>query len=288
MQLSVILINHNTQAITKQTIESILNTLKQVEYEIVVIDNSSDESEVIDFSNEKVRIFKGIKNNGFGHACNIGSKEAKGEYLLFLNSDTILNDCTVDEVFYYLKNHHDIGVIGVRQLLPNGTLDAGCKRGFPTPMSSIYYFSGISKRYPNSKRFGAYQQTFIDEHDIADVDCISGAFMMMSKEVFYCVGGFDENFFMYSEDVDFCYRLKQKGFRVVYYGKVSFTHLKGKSGIDDPFVLENFYKSMQIFYDKHYKDKYNFVVNWLVSLGIKTKYRFAKRALKKRLVQNSG
>lgn len=281
MDLSIILINHNTAKLTKQTVMSALDTISKTEYEIVVVDNSSDRSEVFTCDHERVKVFSGIANKGFGDACNYGTKKSCGEYLLFLNSDTILEKNTVDEAFAYIYNHDDIGTIGVRQLLPDGKLDHGCKRGFPSPMSSLYYFAGMDKRFPNSKKFGSYRQTFVDEKEIADVDCISGAFMMLSRGVFDLVGGFDTDYFMYGEDVDLCYRIKQKGYRNVYYGKCSFTHLKGQSGIDDPKVLKYFYESMRLFYDKHYKDIYNPAVNFLVHCAIDLKYSKAKKELEK-------
>ena len=281
MDLSIVIVNYNTSVVTRNAIKSIIDTVKKIEYEVIVIDNSTN-GDVFSFEDGRVRIFKNIENKGFGNACNIGADRAVGKYILFLNSDTILNKGTVDEAYAYIVSDDSIGALGVRQLLPDGSLDDGCKRGFPTPLSSLYYFIGLSKKYPNSKKYAAYKQTFIDEHSIADVDCISGAFMLMRKEVFKFVFGFDEDYFMYGEDVDLCYRLKQKGFRIVYYGKVCFTHLKGESGANSLFVLKHFYKSMQIFYNKHYKRKYCCFVGLLVKIGIKVKYFLARRALIKR------
>lgn len=280
MDLSIIIVNYNTSLITQNAIRSIIDTIEELDYEIVVIDNSTEGNSLC-CEDDRVRIFN-IENKGFGNACNIGVNNALGKYILFLNSDTILNKGTVDEAFSYISKDDSIGAIGVRQLLPDGRLDDGCKRGFPTPLNALYYFLGLSKKYPNSKKYAAYKQTFIDERSVADVDCISGAFMLMRREVFNFVLGFDEDYFMYGEDVDLCYRLRQKGFRVVYYGKVWFTHLKGESGANSLLVLKHFYKSMQIFYNKHYKKKYCLVVGLLVKLGIKVKYFLARRALVKK------
>lgn len=286
MELSVIIVNKDTPDITKKAIESVFQTIKEVEFEIVVVDNSSFKENIIKSFNEKVRIIKNIENKGFGNACNIGVRNSLGEVILFLNSDTVLFQDTVDVAFSFFKKQEKIGALGVRQLLESGRLDAGCKRGFPTPLSSLYYFLGLSKIFPNSKRFGAYQQTFIDEKDVVEVDCISGAFMLIKKDVFNLVGGFDEDFFLYGEDVDLCYRLKQKGFRNFYFGKVSFLHYKNKSGKNDIKVLESFYDSMNIFYDKHYKDKYSFFVGFIVKFGIFLKKLIAKRKLKRVLRRN--
>lgn len=257
-------------------IDSAIKTIKEVEFEIVV-DNSANVNNVVECDYENVFVVRDVKNKGFGNACNIGAKRAKADVILFLNSDTILFENTVDAAFSFFKNQKNIGAMGVRQLLKDGKLDAGCKRGFPTPLTALYYFLGLSKIFPKSRHFGAYQQTFIDERSVEFVDCISGAFMLISKDVFRLVGGFDEDYFLYGEDVDICYRLKQAGFKNLYYGKVSFLHYKNESSKKSIKALESFYHSMQIFYDKHYKHKYFFVVGFLVKIAIKIKLCFAKR-----------
>ena len=288
MDLSIIIVNHNTSSITKNAIRSIIETVKEVKYEIIVVDNSTYSNGVFSFCDPRVRVFSGFVNKGFGNACNIGAKRALGKFILFLNSDTILNEKTIDKAYHKMAQDDDIGALGVRQLLPSGKLDAGCKRGFPTPLNSLYYFLGFSKRWPESRRYGAYQQTFVDERSVTEVDCISGAFIMMRREVFEFVSGFDEDYFMYGEDIDLCYRLKQKGFKILYYGEVFFTHLKGESSSSSLFVLKHFYNSMQIFYDKHYKHKYNWFVGALVKVGIKVKYLFAKHKFLKNGGKNDG
>ena len=286
MELSVIIVNKDTPEISREAVESVLRTIKKVEFEVIVVDNSNRKEHVLESFDSRVRVIEGVINKGFGNACNIGVSNSSGEYILFLNSDTVLFQDTVDVAFSFFKSQENIGALGVRQLLENGKLDAGCKRGFPTPLNSLYYFFGLSKIFPKSKRFGAYQQTFIDEKDIVEVDCISGAFMLIEKRVFNFVGGFDEDFFLYGEDVDLCYRLKKAGFRNFYFGKVCFLHYKNSSGKNDIKVLESFYDSMQIFYDKHYKNKYPFFVGWIVSFGIFLKKFVAKRKFKKVFVKD--
>ncbi len=281
MELSIIIINKDTKKLTEEAICSAVKTIKTVVFEIIVVDNSSRKENVVEKIYDNVVVIKDVVNRGFSNACNIGARVARGEVLLFLNSDTILFENTVDEAFSFFKKQNNVGVLGVRQLLENGKLDAGCKRGFPTPLNSLYYFLGFSKLFPKSKRFGAYQQTFIDEHDVVEVDCVSGAFMLILKKTFNFVGGFDEDYFLYGEDVDICYRLKKAGFKNIYYGKVSFLHFKNKSGEKNLKVLESFYNSMKIFYNKHYKSKYNFIVNWLVEKGIDFKLWLAKRNFNK-------
>ncbi len=269
-------VNYGTCELVSGLVKSIFDTVKTLKYEIIVVDNSKSGGLRFSCDDERVRVFWLNENKGFANASNFGAKKAISDCLLFLNSDSIVYDGSVDQAFSYFSCHKNVGVLGIRQLLPSGELDFGCKRGFPTPMASLYYFSGLSRIFRKSRRFGAYQQTFVDEKSVAEVDCVSGAFMMIKKSVFDRVGGFDETFFLYGEDVDLCYRLKCEGFRNIYFGRTYFTHLKNSSGRGSVAVVRHFYDSMEIFYDKHYKKKYGVVTEILVKFAIRFKCFFAK------------
>lgn len=277
MDLSIIIINYNTKKLTKECIHSVIESTHMDEYEIIVVDNSTDEGEKYEVSNDEkgiVKLFPEVENKGFGSACNFGARMSKGKYLLFLNSDTIVKDEAIDKCINYLKNHSEVGVLGIRTLLPDGKLDHGCKRGFPTPSASLYYFLGFDKRHPENKKYGAYRQTFIDEHETSEVDSVSGAFMMIPKEVYNEVSGFDEDYFMYGEDIDICYRIKKIGHKVIYFADAYIIHLKGQSGLSTKSkqIIYHFYNSMKLFYKKHYEQEYNFLTNKAVYAGIKLKH----------------
>lgn len=274
MELSIIIINYNTKELTAQTVESVLRSTKELNYEILVVDNSSDERQLYESGQTRVKVIRSPDNKGFGHACNLGSQQAAGRYVLFLNSDTVMHEGTLEKSVAYLDAHRDIGALGVRTYLEDGTLDHGCKRGFPTPASALYYYLGMDKRHPESKKYGAYRQTFIDENQTSDVDAVSGAYMMIPREVLDEVGGFDESFFMYGEDLDLCYRIKEKGWRVVYFAEGSMTHLKGQSGLhtQSKSMIYHFYNAMILFYKKHYIKKYNLFVTIAVYCGVWLKY----------------
>lgn len=277
MNLSVVIVNYNTRELTAQAVRSVLNTAKEISVEIVVVDNSDDSKECFTSEVPSVVVLKDVPNHGFGHACNVGAREASGDYLLFLNSDTIVHEGALDRSFAYLEADSSVGALGIRTLLADGTLDHGCKRGFPTPAASLYYFMGLDKKHPESKKYGAYRQTFLDEHETADTDCVSGAYLMMPRALFEELGGFDEVFFMYGEDIDLCYRIKEKGYRVVYFAGGAITHLKGESGLraKSKTVLYHFYNAMKLFYRKHYRKRYNIFVTAAVYLGIWLKYHLA-------------
>lgn len=273
VELSIITINYNAKGLTDQTVRSISDCAPQISYEIIVVDNSNDVLEEYDGVNDKLTVLSRVKNKGFGNACNIGVANSRGKYILFLNNDTIMHKGTLETCLRYMQQHSNVGALGARTLLSDGSLDHACKRGFPTPMSSLYYFCGMDKRYSKSKKYGAYRQTFIENDSISEVDSVAGSFLMMPRFVFDKLGGFDEDFFMYGEDLDLCYRVKMLGYSVIYYGKASITHLKGQSGLHTKSqkVIHHFYNAMLIFYRKHYVDKYSVLVTALVCCGIKIK-----------------
>lgn len=274
MDLSIIIVNFNTKELTHQAIDSIINNTKDIDYEIIVVDNSTNKSQQCVYNNQLVKVILNVENYGFGHACNIGVTYAIGDYLLFLNSDTLVDDNSLTKCVTYMNKNKKIGVLGARILLSDGSLDHGCKRGFPTPRAAFYYYIGLDRKYPKSKKYGAYRQTFLNELQTNEVDSVSGAFLMINKKLFHNINGFDETFFMYGEDLDLCFRVKDKGYKVIYYADAVITHLKGQSGLhkSSKIVIYHFYNAMILFYNKHYKNKYSAFITVLVYSAIKIKY----------------
>ncbi|MBQ9518723.1 MAG: glycosyltransferase family 2 protein [Firmicutes bacterium] len=274
MDLSIVIVNHNTKELTEQTIKAVFDTTHKIEYEIIVADNSSDKQKAYSSADSRVTVIENVKNRGFGYACNIGTEIAKGRYTLFLNSDTIMQEDTLDKCVGYMDKNADIGCLGIRTLLKDGTLDHGCKRGFPTPLNSFCYVMHLDRLFPKSKTMGGYRMSYIDEHQTAEVDSVSGAFMLMPTKLLKESGGFDESIFMYGEDIDLCYRVKQMGYKVVYYADGLMIHLKGQSGLrtKNPVVIKYFRDGIRVFYDKYYKDKYNFLVTFFMHAAIDIRY----------------
>lgn len=272
MDLSIIIVNFRTYDLTKQTIISVLDTVKNIEYEILVVDNDSADGSleklIQDFKNESlVKFIKNNHNDGFAVANNLAFKEAKGEYTLLLNSDVIVNDRTINESLDYIKNNKNIGILGCKVVLPDGNLDKACRRSFPTFKVSFYRMSGLSKLFPNSKRFNQYNLSYLDENGVYPVDCVVGAFMLIDSAVMRKCNGLDESYFMYGEDIDLCYKVKELGYEVYYFGKYNIIHYKGASGKNKRLLYE-FYKSMEIFYNKHYKKEDSFVINIITYVSI--------------------
>jgi GT2 family glycosyltransferase len=172
----------------------------------------------------------------------------------------------------FMDNNLSIGAAGCKIILPDGSLDKACKRGFPTPSASFYYAFGISKLFPKNSRFTQYQLSHLDPDKDYPVDCLVGAFMMVRRVTIDQVGMLDEAFFMYGEDIDWCYRIKQAGWGIHYYPFTHITHHKGASSRRKPFrIIYEFHRSMLLFHNKHYRQKYFFVVNLLVYMGVYVK-----------------
>lgn len=279
MDISVVIVNYKTYDLTKNCIESVLEAFDygDLKGEIIVVDNNSEDGSVERLketfkNNSNIKIIANSANEGFSKANNIGLKEATGEHLLLLNSDTVVEKDTLKSSLDYLKNNPEYSVLGCKILLGNGELDKACKRSFPTPMGALFHFTMLDKAFPKSKLFGSYNLTYLDEDEINEVDCLSGAFILLDREVYEKIGGLSEDYFMYGEDNDYCYRIKEAGFKTIYYPETQITHYKKSSwnGKKNPEVLKAFYDSMLIFYDKFYKDKYSDFTTFLVKTGVTT------------------
>ena len=229
MDLSIVIVNYNTKALTEQTVNSVIATTNGIDYEIIVVDNSSNTREYYNSSDSRVKV---------------------------------------------LDKHRDVGCLGIKTLLRDGTFDHGCKRGFPTPFNSLCYVLKLDKIFPKVKKFGGYTLNYLSQNETNEVDSVSGAFMLIPKSVIGKVGLFDESIFMYGEDIDLCYRIKMAGFKVVYYADVWMTHLKGQSGLHtkSPVVIKHFHDGIKRFYDMYYKDRHNFIVTFLMHSAINLRY----------------
>ena len=283
MDLSIIIVNYKTQAVTLNCLKSVFDSdFSNIKTEVIVVDNASGDgsAEAFKAAFPKIHLIVNDSNLGFSKANNIGIQAAKGNYVLLLNSDTEVRPDSISRCMDYIKKHSDIGALGCKVLLSDGTLDPACKRSFPTPSSGVFHTLKLDKAFPNSRIFGAYDLTYLDENKIYSLHCITGAFMMVPMNVIQHIGMLDEDYFMYGEDIDWCYRIKQAGYKVVYYPKAEITHHKRVSGFGkrNPKVVAAFYDAMTIFYDKHYRKKYSALTRGAVSLGTKI---LKARALKK-------
>ena len=282
MELSIIIVNYRTYDLTKKTIESILNKKHPFSYEIYLVDNASNDGSLEklqkDFSKELnsdlIKFIANSENKGFSYANNLAIKKSNAKYVLLLNSDTIIIENCLEKCLNYIKSDKKIGALGCKVLLPNGSLDKACKRSFPDLESSFYRMIGLSHIFPENKRFGKYNLAYLNENEIYEVDCLTGAFILIKSETIDQVGLLDEKFFMYGEDIDWCYRIKSYNWKIIYYGKAEIIHHKGSSNKEKNKLTYEFYRSMQIFYNEHYKDQNHKHINVLIYLGIWSMYGF--------------
>ena len=285
MDLSIIIVNYNVKEFLQNLIHSIEKASTNLTKEIIIIDNASDDGSV-EFIKEKfpqIKLIANQTNLGFGKANNIGLKQAAGKYILLINPDTLVAEDTFEKMIQFFENNPDAGLAGCKILNPDGTLQLACRRSFPGPWTSFTKVTGLSTLFPNSKIFARYNLTYLDENKTCEVDAISGSFMMMRKEVFEKVGGFDEQFFMYGEDLDLCYRIQKAGVKVFYVHSTQIIHYKGestrRSSLDETKV---FYSAMHLFVKKHLSS--SILVEMILRSAIAVRSVFAFLGVRKLII----
>lgn len=256
--ISVIIVSYNVRDMLGNCLESLEHACSGVEQgvEVIVVDNHSQDGTValLRPRYSKVRWIPLEHNTGFGSGCNRGASQARGELLVFLNPDTLVEKDTLSEMWNLFSTEKKLGIAGCRILNSDDTLQLACRRSFPTPLTAFFKFVGLAKLFPRSKVFGRYNLTYLDEFSDHEVDAVSGSFMCMRKSLFQKVGGFDTDFFMYGEDLDLCYRVQKMGFQNLYTPRTSIVHFKGQSSRSRPLrSLFHFYQAMVIFSHKHFE-----------------------------------
>ena len=270
-KLSVVVVNYNVEFFLEQCLNSVRKSLEKVSGEVFVVDNFSIDGSV-EMVKQKFPEFTLIANQenlGFSKANNQAMRLAKGEYILLLNPDTVVEEDTFLKIVEFMDEHPDAGGLGVKMVDGKGRFLPESKRGLPTPNVAFYKIFGFSRIFPKSKTFGQYHLGYLDENETHEVDILSGAFMMMRKEALDKVGLLDEAFFMYGEDIDLSYRIKKVGYKNYYFPKTSIIHYKGestkKSSVN--YVLV-FYTAMVIFAKKHFTQKNAKLLSLLIYTAI--------------------
>lgn len=270
--ISVIIVNYNVKDPVDNCIASVYkaNTSQNFNLEIFLVDNNSVDGSPSHIRNKypNVNVIELKENVGFSRANNVALKQATGKYILILNPDTLLEENTFIKLINFIDKHPDTGAISSKLIKQDGSLDAACKRSFPTPSAAIPRMLGLSRLFPKSKIFSKYNLTYLDENLTHKVDAICGAFMFIPKVVFDKVGLFDEDYFMYGEDLDLCFRIKKAGYEIYYYPEVTTIHLKGESTKKTNLsYVNNFYGAMNIFVKKNFTGSSRFL-SFILRLGI--------------------
>jgi GT2 family glycosyltransferase len=268
MQLSVIILNYNVRYFLEQCVLSVQEALKDIDSEIIVIDNDSpdDSCEMIRSRFPDIKLIQNTENLGFPKGNNIGVSQAEGDYICILNPDTVVAEDTFTKVLAFAKEQQDLGIIGVNLIDGAGNFLPESKRGVPTPWVAFTKITGLYKYFPKSKYFNRYYAQHLSENQTGKVEILVGAFMIMKRDLYNEVGGFDEDCFMYSDDIDLSYMVLKKGKNNYYYAETTVIHYKGESTIKDEKYMKRFQNAMNFFYKKHFK--VSFLFSLFMKIGI--------------------
>lgn len=302
VDLSIIIVNFNTKDFLRECLFSIDKSLQKskLRFEVIIVDNGSSDGSVgiikksIEEHSHKflgltLRLIENQTNLGFSRANNQGIKVAKGKYILLLNADTLVPKETLPFMVDFMEKNKEVGVATCRVELLSGELDDACHRGFPTPWNALCHFLGLGRLFPQSNFFNGYHLGYQNLNKIHEIDACVGAFFMMRRKAGEEVNWLDEDYFWYGEDLDFCFRVKKRGWDIIFVPDVKIIHHKGmasgikknsssisKAGRKTRILATNSrFDVMKIFYNKHYQTKYSRLLRWLVFGAIETKRKIA-------------
>lgn len=248
------IVNYNVRDFLHHALVSLQKAMKGMKGEIIVVDNASDDGsiEMVRRRFPAVQLIASKINLGFARANNVGLKRAQGKYILLINPDTLVQEDTLRVMLRFFEENHDVGLAGCKILNPDGTFQLACRRSFPRPWAAFTKMVGLSALFPNSRLFGRYNLTYLSPDETYEIDALSGSFMMVRREVYEQVGGLDEDFFMYGEDLDWCYRIQRAGWKNYYVHTTQIIHYKGestkRSNLNE---IRTFYQAMHLFVQKH-------------------------------------
>lgn len=293
VDVSVVIVNYNVREFLHQAIRSVFLAAGGLDVEVIVVDNDSADGSVdmVRAQFPDVHVIANRENAGFSRANNQGIRASKGRYLLILNPDTILQEDTLETLVDFLETHPEAGAVGCKILNPDGTFAPESRRAFPTPQTAFYRITGLSRLFPDSPVFGRYNMTFLPIDDVAEVDALSGSCMMVRRDALVFSPGhanrdngrelasvdavrdgaglFDEDFFMYGEDLDWCFRIQQAGWKIFYTPDTQIIHYKGESTKKGEMrYVRLFYGAMLKFADKHLHTRYSRVMKSAIRLAI--------------------
>jgi len=278
MKLSIIIVNYNVEHFLEQCLQSVRKACSGLEAEIFVVDNNSVDGSVkmVKEKFPEVNLIENRKNTGFSKANNQAINICKGEYVLLLNPDTVVEDDTFIKITSFMDEHQEAGGLGVKMLDGKGKFLPESKRGLPTPSAAFFKIFGLAKLFPKSKIFGKYHLGFLDKNKIHEIEILSGAFMLVRKTAIEKTGLLDESFFMYGEDIDLSYRIIEAGYKNYYYPETRIIHYKGEStkkGSANYVFM--FYNAMIIFARKHFSQKNARMLSSLIKFAIYFRAFFA-------------
>jgi len=273
LKLSIVILNYNVHHFLELCLKSVSVAVEKIEAEIIVVDNHSKDGscQMVKERFPEVQLIENKENFGFSKGNNIGVAQAKGEYLCILNPDTVVAEDTFEKLLDFSENQDKLGVVGCKLINGVGLFLPESKRNIPYVRVAVKKMLGFPLQY---------YANHLSPNETGKVDVLVGAFMFLKRKVYNEIGGFDEDYFMYGEDIDLSYRILKKGYNNYYYGNLTAIHFKGESTLKDKKYAKRFFGAMQIFYNKHFKRHVFF--DMFVWLGIKLAYVFRKIRNKKR------
>lgn len=284
LDLGIIIVNWNTEDYLRRCLASVMNSQGDFAFKVVVVDNASTDgsARMVREHFPEVQLITSDVNGGFSYGNNLGLRalgfqgvarveDDAPRYVLLLNPDTLVPPESLYAMIQFMDSRADVGMAGPKLLLEDGSLDLACRRSFPTPIVAFYHFSGLAKLFPDSPHFARYNMTFEDPDKQIEVDSVVGACMQVRREAIEDVGLMDEAFFMYGEDLDWAYRIKASGWKIVYNPEVIVWHVKRAASRKSQKARLEFYRAMLIFYRKHFQTTTPRWLHALVMLGLLVK-----------------
>lgn len=253
MQLSVVILNYNVRHFLELCLISVQKAVLGLDAEIIVVDNNSpdDSCAMVRSKFPSVILIENKENSGFPKGNNIGVEMAKGEFICILNPDTVVAEDTFSKIIAFAKSKDNFGIIGCKLIDGAGNFLPESKRGIPTPFVAFTKVSGLSSVFP--KWFGKYYANHLSENESGEVEILVGAFMLMKRQTYLDAGGFDEDCFMYSDDIDLSYTVLKSGKKNYYFADATVVHFKGESTVKDGLYMQRFREAMNFFYKKHFR-----------------------------------
>jgi GT2 family glycosyltransferase len=272
--ISICIVSLNCWNVLKDCLDSLQLSKPHVDFEIIVVDNNSndDTPELIKKFFPDIFVIKNKINVGFTKATNQAIEMGKGKYILWLNPDTIVRKDSLSKLAHFLEMKPRAGIVGPKVLNADGTFQPQCKRGIPTPVAYISYGLKLDRLFPNNPYLGQYLLTYLAEDRTAQVNAVSGSCLLARREVWLDIGPLDESIFAYGEDIDWCMRAREKGWEVWYYPESQIIHLKGQGGAHfKPFYkIRAMHESFWIIYCKHLRKNYSWPMTLLFKICIES------------------
>jgi GT2 family glycosyltransferase len=280
MSLSIVIVNYNTERLLRSCLESVYAGANGTPMDIWVVDNNSRDGSVPMLKSmfPVVKVIVNPTNVGFSRANNAAISQSRSDYVLLLNPDTLIIEDAIERMVKFMNEHPEVGIAGCKVLNRDGTLQLACRRSIPTPKVAFYRLTGLSRLFPGNKTIARYNMTYQSPQQTHEVDAVSGAFLMIRRQVVEEIGLLDERFFMYGEELDWCLRAKRAGWTVAYYPHAQIIHYKGESTkYNSRKAALEFYRAMYLFHKKHFAKDCPAVVNGLIYIGIFAKALLAWR-----------